>query len=691
MRFNIAHDSEGRIRLRCGAGHFTAAQECPLEEMLTALPYVHEAKASGANGGILIIYEPQHRLELLKYVKAIRETEIESREGCGKALTEMFKRDLSKLVLQRIFVKHFLPAPVRIALTYIKAVPYIRKALSSVCDFKADVALLDGAAVSAALFRGMYSEVNSIMFLLRVSGLLEDYTRKRTKSALAESLAFRTDSVWKIVGDSQVKVPLSQIRKGDTVVFRDGSMIAVDGTVVCGQATVNEASMTGEPLPVLKKEDATVYAGTVIEEGSIQVRAQSEANNSRISHIVDMIENGESLKAGVQSRAEKTANSIVPYTLGLSALTYLFTGNITKALSVLMVDYSCAIKLATPISVISAMREASGYGFVVKGGKYLENFSNADTIVFDKTGTLTNACPVVGKVISFGEYTEDEVLKISACLEEHFPHSMAKAVVKAANERALHHEEEHADVEYVVAHGIVTMLHGKRAIIGSEHFVAEDEGTPISAEERAFIDRESAGFSTIYLAIAGKLAGVICISDPPRAEAAEAVEMLRQNGIENVIMLTGDHVGAAERTAKMLGITDFRAQVLPETKAGFISELKEQGKTVIMVGDGINDSPALATADVSVAMKDSSDLAREVADVTLLSGDLRDLVVLRELSSKMLNRITGNYSFILLFNTALIILGMCGLITPSVSSLLHNGSTLLVSAHSMTPLLKGEE
>lgn len=691
MRFNIAHDSEGRIRLRCGAGHFTAAQECPLEERLTALPYVHEAKASGANGGILIIYEPQHRLELLKYVKAIRETEIESREGCGKALTEMFKRDLSKLVLQRLFVKHFLPAPVRIALTYIKAVPYIRKALSSVCDFKADVALLDGAAVSAALFRGMYSEVNSIMFLLRVSGLLEDYTRKRTKSALAESLAFRTDSVWKIVGDSQVKVPLSQIRKGDTVVFRDGSMITVDGTVVCGQATVNEASMTGEPLPVLKKEDATVYAGTVIEEGSIQVRAQSEANNSRISHIVDMIENGESLKAGVQSRAEKTANSIVPYTLGLSAFTYLFTGNITKALSVLMVDYSCAIKLATPISVISAMREASGYGFVVKGGKYLENFSNADTIVFDKTGTLTNACPVVEKVISFGEYTEDEVLKISACLEEHFPHSMAKAVVKAANERALHHEEEHADVEYVVAHGIVTMLHGKRAIIGSEHFVAEDEGAPISAEERAFIDRESAGFSTIYLAIAGKLAGVICISDPPRAEAAEAVEMLRQNGIENVIMLTGDHVGAAERTAKMLGITDFRAQVLPETKAGFISELKEQGKTVIMVGDGINDSPALATADVSVAMKDSSDLAREVADVTLLSGDLRDLVVLRELSSKMLNRITGNYSFILLFNTALIILGMCGLITPSVSSLLHNGSTLLVSAHSMTPLLKGEE
>ncbi len=691
MRFNIAHDSEGRIRLRCGAGHFTAAQECPLEEMLTALPYVHEAKASGANGGILIIYEPQHRLELLKYVKAIRETEIESREGCGKALTEMFKRDLSKLVLQRLFVKHFLPAPVRIALTYIKAVPYIRKALSSVCDFKADVAVLDGAAVSAALFRGMYSEVNSIMFLLRVSGLLEDYTRKRTKSALAESLAFRTDSVWKIVGDSQVRVPLSQIRKGDTVVFRDGSMIAVDGTVVCGQATVNEASMTGEPLPVLKKEDATVYAGTVIEEGSIQVRAQSEANNSRISHIVDMIENGENLKAGVQSRAEKTANSIVPYTLGLSALTYLFTGNITKALSVLMVDYSCAIKLATPISVISAMREASGYGFVVKGGKYLENFSNADTIVFDKTGTLTNACPVVEKVIPFGEYTEDEVLKISACLEEHFPHSMAKAVVKAANERALHHEEEHADVEYVVAHGIVTMLHGQRTIIGSEHFVAEDEGTPISAEERAFIDMESAGFSTIYLAIAGKLAGVICISDPPRAEAAEAVEMLRQNGIENVIMLTGDHVSAAERTAKMLGITDFRAQVLPETKAGFISELKEQGKTVIMVGDGINDSPALATADVSVAMKDSSDLAREVADVTLLSGDLRDLVVLRELSSKMLNRITGNYSFILLFNTALIVLGMCGLITPSVSSLLHNGSTLLVSAHSMKPLLNDGE
>ena len=464
-------------------------------------------------------------------------------------------------------------------------------------------------------------------------------------------------------------------------------MIAVDGTVVSGHANVNEASMTGEPLAVLKKEGATVYAGTVVEEGSISVEALGGVNSSRISHIVDLIENGENLKAGVQSRAEKMANSIVPYSLTLSALTYLFTGNVTKALSVLMVDYSCAIKLATPISVISAMREASGHGFVVKGGKHFESFANADTIVFDKTGTLTNACPVVENVIPFGKYSEDEALKISACLEEHFPHSMAKAVVKAAQLKNLHHEEEHADVKYIVAHGIVTMLHGERAIIGSEHFVAEDEGIEITDAEHRLIEKESAGCSTIYLAIAGKLAAVICISDPPRPETAEAIKLLRKSGVENIVMLTGDHISAAERTAEKLGITQLRAQVLPENKAEIINELKGEGKTVVMVGDGINDSPALAAADVSVAMKDSSDLAREVADITLLTEDLRDLTLVRELSRRMLRRITRNYGIIVAFNTALILLGMGGVITPSVSSILHNGSTMLISAHSMRPLL----
>lgn len=687
MKLKIVHESRGRIRFRLGSGRFLKEQECPLEELLSALPYVRDAKASSVNGGILVLYKQGFRDELVSYMKGIKISAVEKRADSQNEDAKQFRRELAKLIIRRYAVKHLIPSPIGIALTYYKAIPYIKKAISSIAALRADVSLLDGTAVSAALLRGMYKEVNSIIFLLKVSGLLEDYTRKRTKNALADSLSFKFDAVWKEADGKQVKVPLSAVKKGDICVFRDGAMIAVDGTVVSGHANVNEASMTGEPLAVLKKEGATVYAGTVVEEGSISVEALGGVNSSRISHIVDLIENGENLKAGVQSRAEKMANSIVPYSLTLSALTYLFTGNVTKALSVLMVDYSCAIKLATPISVISAMREASGHGFVVKGGKHFESFANADTIVFDKTGTLTNACPVVEKVIPFGKYSEDEALKISACLEEHFPHSMAKAVVKAAQLKNLHHEEEHADVKYIVAHGIVTMLHGERAIIGSEHFVAEDEGIEITDAEHRLIEKESAGCSTIYLAIAGKLAAVICISDPPRPETAEAIKLLRKSGVENIVMLTGDHISAAERTAEKLGITQLRAQVLPENKAEIINELKGEGKTVVMVGDGINDSPALAAADVSVAMKDSSDLAREVADITLLTEDLRDLTLVRELSRRMLRRITRNYGIIVAFNTALILLGMGGVITPSVSSILHNGSTMLISAHSMRPLL----
>lgn len=687
MKLKIVHESRGRIRFRLGNGRFLKSQECPIEELLSALPYVRDAKASSVNGGILVLYKQGFRDELVSYMKGIKISAVEKRADSQNEDAKQFRRELAKLIIRRYAVKHLIPSSIGIALTYYKAIPYIKKAFSSLAALRADVSLLDGTAVSAALLRGMYKEVNSIIFLLKVSGLLEDYTRKRTKNALADSLSFKFDTVWKEIDGKQVKVPLSAVKKGDVCVFRDGAMIAVDGTVVSGHANVNEASMTGEPLAVLKKEGATVYAGTVVEEGSISVEALGGVNSSRISHIVDLIENGENLKAGVQSRAEKMANSIVPYSLTLSALTYLFTGNVTKALSVLMVDYSCAIKLATPISVISAMREASGHGFVVKGGKHFESFANADTIVFDKTGTLTNACPVVEKVIPFGKYSEDEALRISACLEEHFPHSMAKAVVKAAQLKNLHHEEEHADVKYVVAHGIVTMLHGERTIIGSEHFVAEDEGIEITDAEHRLIEKESAGCSTIYLAIAGKLAAVICISDPPRPEAAEAIGLLRRSGVENVVMLTGDHISAAERTAEKLGITQLRAQVLPENKAEIINELKSAGKTVIMVGDGINDSPALAAADVSVAMKDSSDLAREVADITLLTEDLRDLTLVRELSRRMLRRITRNYGIIVAFNTALILLGMGGVITPSVSSILHNGSTMLISAHSMRPLL----
>lgn len=687
MKLNIVYNSCGRLRLRCGNGYFLKSQEHTLEKVIAAQPYVYSAKASSVNGGVLITYNTSKQDELMSFLRSVNISLIEKTQRESDKINSEFKHELVKAVAKRFIMRTFLPAPISTVVTHIRALPYLKGALSSIFGVRADVALLDGVAVSAALLRGMYKEVNSVMFLLNISGLLEDYTRKRTKNALAESLTIKTDTVWKIENGKQVKTPLSLIKKDDIVVFRDGTMIAVDGTVTEGHAMVNESSMTGEPLAVLKKEGTVVYAGTVVEEGSISVRAHSKAGDNRISHIVDMIENGENLKAGVQSRAEKLANSIVPYSLGLSLITYVFTRNITKALSVLMVDYSCAIKLATPICVISAMREASGHGFVVKGGKHFESFSNADTIVFDKTGTLTNACPIVEKVIPFGDYTEELVLKTAACLEEHFPHSMAKSVVNAAHERGLNHEEEHADVEYVVAHGIVTSLHGKRAIIGSEHFVVEDEGVAISNGDRDIIEKESNGFSTIYLAVAGKLAGVICISDPPRSEAAQAIKMLRKQGVKNIVMLTGDHISAAKRIADMIGVDRFEAQVLPEFKADYIKQLKDEGKKVIMVGDGINDSPALAAADVSVAMKDSSDLAREVADVTLTSGDLRDLTTVRELSKRMLERINANYSFIVLFNTALILLGMAGVITPSLSSFMHNASTMLISAHSMKPLL----
>ncbi len=690
MKFKIIHDTCGRIRLRCGGGYFNRDQEKPLAELLEERKYVYTAKASSVNGGILVKYDTNNKAELLDYIASLKVRDIAEIPSESNIIADEFKKELSKIIVRRIIMRNFVPAPIRLVITYVRAFPYIKNALKSLFALRADVALLDGAAVGAALSQKMYSEVNSILFLLGISALLEEYTRKRTKNALAESLSLKVDTVWKETDDKPVKISISKIQKGDRVIFRDGGMIAVDGTVVAGQATVNEASMTGEPLPVLKKDGATVYAGTVVEEGSIVVSVLSAADDTRISHIVDLIESGENLKADVQSKAEKMADRIVPYSLAFSALTYLFTRNITKALSALMVDYSCAIKLATPISVISAMREASVHGFVVKGGKHLESFANADTIVFDKTGTLTNACPVVEKVLAFGEYSEDDVLRISACLEEHFPHSVAKAVVEAAMAKGLHHEEEHADVEYVVAHGIVTSLHGERTIIGSEHFVVEDEGVPLSDEQRKIIERESAGYSTIYLAIAGKPAGVICISDPPRIEAAEAVKMLKDKGISNVMMLTGDHISAAVRTADMLKIDRFKAQVLPEDKARIVSELKDEGRTVIMVGDGINDSPALALSDVSVAMKDSSDLAREVADITLLSGDLRDLALMRELSDKLMSRITHNYGFIVAFNSALILLGLGGFITPSVSSLLHNASTMLISAHSMKPLLKAK-
>ena len=479
---------------------------------------------------------------------------------------------------------------------------------------------------------------------------------------------------------------MSQLQVDDCIRVRTGSVIPVDGQITEGEAYINEASMTGEPLAVMKSAGASVFAGTVVEEGSVVIKVRKLSSDTKISKIIELIDNSENLKAGVQSKAERLADSIVPYSFLAFGLTLLFTRNVTKAVSVLMVDYSCAIKLSTPIAVISAIKEAADDDVTVKGGKYLEEYALADSIVFDKTGTLTNAEPVLEKVIALGDYSEAETLKIAACLEEHFPHSVARAIVKGAADRDIDHAEEHAEVQYIVAHGISTTLHGKRAIIGSRHFVCEDEGIEITDEQQAEIDEKSGACSVVYLAVGDKLTGALCISDPPRPEAEEAVKQLKEAGITNIVMLTGDSAKAAEITAQKLGISDFRAQVLPEDKHRYVQQLKEHGHRVIMVGDGINDAPALAAANVSVAMSDASDIAKETADITVRGADLTQLAAIRQLSEKLMHRINSNYRFILLFNSVLLLSGAFGLLQPSASALLHNASTMAICAKSMTPL-----
>ena len=516
--------------------------------------------------------------------------------------------------------------------------------------------------------------------------LLEDYTRARTRAALTDSLAIKADQVWLAGKDADTLIPMSQLQVDDCIRVRTGSVIPVDGQITEGEAYINEASMTGEPLAVMKSAGASVFAGTVVEEGSVVIKVRKLSSDTKISKIIELIDNSENLKAGVQSKAERLADSIVPYSFLAFGLTLLFTRNVTKAVSVLMVDYSCAIKLSTPIAVISAIKEAADDDVTVKGGKYLEEYALADSIVFDKTGTLTNAEPVLEKVIALGDYSEAETLKIAACLEEHFPHSVARAIVKGAADRDIDHAEEHAEVQYIVAHGISTTLHGKRAIIGSRHFVCEDEGIEITDEQQAEIDEKSGACSVVYLAVGDKLTGALCISDPPRPEAEEAVKQLKEAGITNIIMLTGDSAKAAEITARKLGISDFRAQVLPEDKHRYIQQLKEQGHRVIMVGDGINDAPALAAANVSVAMSDASDIAKETADITVRGADLTQLAAIRQLSEKLMHRINSNYRFILLFNSVLLLSGAFGLLQPSASALLHNASTMAICAKSMTPL-----
>lgn len=692
MKFKIVYDKPQRIRFRCGTYAFDKEYEGTIYNLVTASPYVNSAQVSSANGGILVNYTKGSRSKIIDLVRAINLKTLEKNEpsaGFGiQKIDSDFRDNLFTLVAKHYLSKMFLPAPIRTAITLYRSAKYIKKALKTLWDGKLTVDVLDGASVVACLCQRKFKTAATVMFMLRISGLLEEYTQARTKAVLTDSLAIKTDKVWLVTDDGDVLIPIEDLRVNDKIRVQTGKVIPVDGVVADGEATVNESSMTGEPLPVLKREGISVYAGTVIEEGSIVVTVRELASNTKISKIIELIGSSEELKAGVQSRAETLADRIVPFSFIGFFATLIFTRNITRAVSLLMVDYSCAIKLSTPIAVISAIKEAADNDITIKGGKYLEAFANADTIVFDKTGTLTNSEPVLEKVVAFGDYTEDEVLRISACLEEHFPHSVANAVVIGAEKRGISHSEEHTEVEYVVAHGIATTLHGQRAIIGSKHFVVEDENVTVTKEQQDIIDEKSGSCSVLYLAIGGELAGALCISDPPRKEAKQAIDMLKKQGIKNVVMLTGDSYRAAKATAAMLGITDYKCQVLPEDKHRYVEEMKQNGQKVIMVGDGINDTPALAAANVSVAMNDASDIARETADITVKGSDLRALVRVRKLSKDLMKRINKNYRFIIAFNSALLLSGFMGVIQPSVSAFLHNASTMMICAKSMTPLTK---
>ena len=699
MKFKVMHDSAPRLRVRAGKWAFTKEEGYGIASLLLDYDFIQDVFTSHRNGSILIYYDGdvESKQKIFDILSAITMDDLFEAEPTqtqvSKEITDDFYLKLSKMIGRRLLGRWFLPMPIKNALTIFRAAKYIWYGLDSLTSFRVDVALLDGAAVAGALLQKQYQPASSMMFLLSISDALEDYTVQKAKSTLKDSLALNIDTVWVVGEDGEEKqVSAMDIDKGDKIKIHMGDIIPVDGKVVDGEAMVNEASMTGEPLAVHKSEGKTVHAGTVVEEGKVIVEVYSMNKETRLNKIIDLIENSEDLKAETQSKAEKLADSIVPYSFLATALTYLITRNASKALSVLMVDFSCAIKLTTPLSVISAMREASDNRMMVKGGKFLEAYANADTIVFDKTGTLTNATPKVVEVIPMSRrYKRDDILRMAACIEEHFAHSIATAIVKQAEEEGLKHEEDHSEVEYIVAHGIVTEYDGKRAVIGSKHFLFDDEKVKVTKAQERKVKKEAKEHSVVYLAIDGKLEGLICIDDPVREEAKYVIEELKSLGIENVIMLTGDSESGAKAGAKALGITEYRSQVLPEDKSKIVEELKQEGKTVIMVGDGINDSPALAAADVSVSMKHSSDIAREVADISLLSDDLYDLVTLRKLSVGMLDKINSNYRNIVAVNGSLLVLGVMGVIQPSTSSMIHNLSTMLFGAMSTKSVLKDND
>lgn len=694
MRFCIKHEMKGRLRIHIIQNRMTYAEADTLSWYLEEQENVTEVKVYERTADAVICYKGE-REEILTVLKQFSYEKAEVPEtvlsSSGRQLNEEYKERLITKTVLHYGSKLFLPMPVRAVITSVKSVKYIWKGIRCLAHGRLEVPVLDATAISVSVFRKDFATAGSVMFLLGIGEIIEEWTHKKSVGDLARSMSLNVKKVWLKREDQEILVKSSEVQPGDEIIVHMGNVIPFDGEVSDGEGMVNQASLTGEAMPVRRVSGQSVYAGTVLEEGELQIRVKAVTGSTRYEKIVSMIEDSEKLKSSVEGKAEHLADRLVPYTLLGTGAAWLFTRNVTRTLSVLMVDFSCALKLAMPITVLSAIREAGENHITVKGGKFLEAVADADTIVFDKTGTLTKATPTVKDVVVFGEYPKEEALRIAACLEEHFPHSMAKAVVDAAKERNLSHEEMHSKVEYIVAHGISSYINDKKVVIGSSHFVFEDEECTIDPQYQDRYDTLPPEYSHLYLAIEHKLAAVICIEDPLREEAAEMVKSLKAAGITKVVMMTGDSERTAAAIAKRVGVDEYYAEVLPEDKANFVEKEKSEGRKVIMIGDGINDSPALSAADAGIAISDGAEIAREIADITIAADDLREVVTLKLLSNLMLKRIHRNYRSIVGINSGLIVLGVTGMIQPTMSALLHNTSTLLISLRSMRNLLPEKE
>ena len=695
MKFTIKHELKGRIRVHLALNRMSYAEADVLLYYLQSLPEVSGAKVYERTADAVVLYSGD-REALLSALRSFRFEQASVPEGLiensGRELNASYKEKLVRKVVLRAAGKLFLPSPVRVGLVVFRSSRYLLRGLKSLREGRLRVEALDAVAIGFSLLRRDFGTAASVMFLLGIGEILEEWTHKKSVGDLARSMSLNVSRVWLKQGDQELLVSASDIRPGDEVVVHMGNVIPFDGVITAGEGMVNQSSMTGEPLSVHKTAEGYVYAGTVLEEGELTIEVRATSGATRYEKIVTMIEESEKLKSGMESRAERLADRLVPYTLAGTGLVWLFTRNITKALAVLMVDFSCALKLSMPIAVLSAIREANARHITVKGGKYLEAVAEAETVVLDKTGTLTEARPSVKEIVVFGGNEEDEMLRVAACLEEHFPHPMARAVVSAAKQRGLDHEEMHSKVNYIVAHGIVSHIEEKKVVIGSYHFVFEDEGCRVPAGDGEKFRQLPDEYSHLYMAVDGELAAVVCIEDPLRPEAADAIRALREAGIRRVVMMTGDSERAAAAVAARVGVDEYHSEVLPEEKAAYVEARKAAGETVIMVGDGINDSPALSAASVGVAVSDGAEIAREIADITISENNLWGLVTLKQLSNLLMRRIRRNYRAIVIINTGLIGLGVAGVIQPTTSALLHNTSTVAISLKNMQNLLaEGEE